>query len=134
MLRVFKVIFNIFSVFINSTHSLNMRFNCESFLLEFLLFLFCSFRTNYNCHFNTVHIINSIFQAFSFQFVSCLRYSFIQFFNLIMPVALNFIIHLYCCELINRNNHTFSTKSSVREVLYNVFSNSIKSVVSFNDF
>ncbi len=98
-----------------------------------LLFFVCIFRNDYG-HFYIVHIIkagsNFIALFFCGSAISVL-YKLLFFF---FPVMLNFVVHFYSSKLINRNNHSFSKKTTTREMMCNILSNFIKAFISFKNF
>ena len=97
-----------------------------------LLYLILPFADN-DCHIYAFKFGDLFFQIYSF-FAFCYCFSlFLKFVNIHLPVLLDFIVHLYRCELIDGYDKSFSGITTCSIMFYNVFCNCFQTVFPYDD-
>ncbi len=62
-----------------------------------------------------------------------MRKLLVKLFDFFLPVEADLIVHLDCSKLIYRYDHTLTTKTSAREMIYDMLGNRVQTVITLDD-
>ena len=129
--RVLEIVFDVVPVLVYAVHPVTVRFDVELLLGEFLFLV--RVLTYDNGHLDRSHVIQLLLEQLLFINVSRFLNLAAKLLDLLLPEALNLVIHLHGGELVQGYHHTFAEVAAPREMVNDVLGDGIQTAVPLDD-